>query len=311
MINHQTLIQKIQLTENVFIDILRLDLIDSEISGNKWFKLKYNIQKAKQLKHQCILTFGGAHSNHIAATAKACKDANLNSIGVIRGDLSQTESPTLVRAKENGMQICLVSREDYRKKEDPTFFDRLQKKFGDFYILPEGGNNKEGILGCMEILKPEWTYDYIFCACGTGATYAGLLASANANQMVVGINVLKGNNTMPKEVVKKLLEIDQTFTFNIYGNEKQNESIIDQHCILNTYAFSGYAKHDPPLVEFKQTFENKNGFLLDYVYTNKLFFAVNDLIQQKKINTSSNILVIHTGGLQGNVAFERRFLKSD
>jgi 1-aminocyclopropane-1-carboxylate deaminase len=311
MLSYQTLIQKAQLNEKYFIDVLRLDLIDPEISGNKWFKLKYNIQKANQLKHHCVLTFGGAHSNHIAATAKACKIYNLKSIGVIRGDLNEAASPTLIRAKENGMQILMVSRADYRKKEDPTFINELKEKFGDFYLIPEGGNNKEGILGCKEILKPEWTYDYIFCPCGTGATYAGLLASANANQIIVGINVLKGNNAMPKEVFEKLLGIDKTNTFNIKGNEAQEVISIQQHCILNKYAFSGYAKHDQMLVDFKKTFESKNGFLLDYVYTNKLFFAVNDLIQQKKINTTSKILVLHTGGLQGNTAFEKRFLKSD
>jgi len=309
MFNYQPQIQNIAQNNTQTLDVLRLDLIDPVISGNKWFKLKHNIAQAQIQNHNTVLTFGGAHSNHLAAAAKVCKDLNIKCIAVIRGETPKHLSDTLIQAQQNGMLLHFVSREDYNKKSDAIFIEKLKEKFGAFYLIPEGGNNKEGILGCMEILKPEWQYDYIICACGTGATFSGLLASAKPNEMVIGLSVLKGENKMPAEVEANLNGIFKNKNFIIKGNEVLDLPEINNHCIINAYAFSGYAKYDQKLVDFKKTFEAQQHLELDYVYTNKLFFGVYDLIAQNKLKPHSKILVIHSGGLQGNKAFEERFLK--
>lgn len=309
MFNYKPQIQNIEHNNSHALDVLRLDLIDPIVSGNKWFKLKQNINQAQLQKQTSILTFGGAHSNHIAATAKACKDLNLKSIAVIRGEKPQQLSSTLLKAQQDGMHLHFVSREEYNKKNETTFIEKLKEIFGDFFIVPEGGNNKEGILGCMEILDPSWQYDYIFCACGTGATISGMVASAKPNEIVIGISVLKGENKMPSEVEVNLNGMFNNKTFIIKGNEVLDLPEINNHCIINAYAFSGYAKYDQKLVDFKKTFEEQHNLELDYVYTNKLFFGLYDLLAQNKLKPNSKILVIHSGGLQGNKAFEERFLK--
>jgi len=306
MINYEPIITKIQF-QNFDIDVLRLDLIDPEVSGNKWFKLKKNFKKARQDEQKTVITFGGAYSNHIAATAALAKAANLNCVGVIRGEQTEILNPTLQLAKEKGMQLYFVDRETYSKKETAEFKKQLSNKFGPHYLIPEGGNNKAGILGCAEILKPEWKYDHIFCACGTGATYSGILASVKPQQKVIGISVLKGENVLVNDVSKQLNEFFPEQTFSIAGNEELEKEKIENSFITNKYCFNGYAKKDEILLEFKKSFEKEYTIPLDHVYTAKLFYAVFDLIQNKKIKQHSKILVIHSGGLQGNKGFEERY----
>ena len=154
--------------------IKRDDLIHEQISGNKWRKLKYNISEAVQQNHHTILTFGGAYSNHISATAFACKKVGLESIGIIRGEDDST-NPTLNFARENGMQLEFVSREDYRRKNEDDFLDELEQRFGRFFLVPEGGANGLGVRGCAEILSEvEEQFDIVCCSAGTGTTLAGL-----------------------------------------------------------------------------------------------------------------------------------------
>jgi 1-aminocyclopropane-1-carboxylate deaminase len=151
------------------------------------------------------------------------------------------------------------------------------------------------------------TFDYIICACGTGTTYAGLVCSAGPQQTVIGINVLKGENTLPEQTTKLIKEMNPLQTKRIMGNDALTKEIINENCITNNYCFSGYACYNKELVDYKKEFEKRCNFELDYVYTNKLFFAVSDLIGKKKFKKNSTLLLIHSGGLQGNAAFEQRY----
>jgi 1-aminocyclopropane-1-carboxylate deaminase len=311
VITYDPIIQKLNsglFTEhNLSVEVLRLDLIHPQISGNKWFKLKRNLQKAKAENFKTIITFGGAFSNHIAATAAACKLEGFHSVGIIRGEETENLNPTLLKAKENGMLLHFADRETYTRKTDKQFKNELTKIFGEHYLIPEGGNNEEGILGCTEILKPEWDHDIIFCASGTAATYAGILAGSRSDQVVVGISVLKGENTLVKDALDQLHFVFPAQKFIIHGNDALDKKVISESCITNNYCFNGYAKLDKQLIAFKNKFEKEFMIPLDYIYTNKLCYAVLDLIKQNKIKPSSKILIIHCGGLQGNRGFEERY----
>lgn len=279
MIEYKSIIN--QITYNGYrIGILRLDLIHPEISGNKWFKLKYNLEQAKKEKKDTIITFGGAFSNHIAATAMACKIAGFKSIGIIRGEESSTNNPTLSFAQQNGMELLFVNRVEYQQKNDSGYLQRLRYMYPDAYIIPEGGDNRLGQKGCEEILTKETSkYTAIFCAHGTGTTYKGIAKSLHPNQTLSVINVLK---------FEAITEAPQT-------------------TILNDYHFGGYAKHTKELLDFKIWFENTYSIPLDYVYTSKLFYAAFDLMNQNKLDKNQKILIIHCGGLQGNEGYEKRY----
>lgn len=279
MLDYKPIINEI--TYNGYtLGVLRLDLIHPEISGNKWFKLKYNLQQATLENKNTIITFGGAFSNHIAATAFACKLAGLKSIGIIRGEATSAINTTLSQAKEWGMELHFKSREDYSKKNNTNFLNELQKTYPSGYIVPEGGDNALGKKGCEEILNSETeTYSSIFCAVGTGTTFNGISKSVIASQKLFGINVLK------YDAVSTHL----------------NSSIV------NEYHFGGYAKHTPELLEFKLWFEKEYQIPLDYVYTAKLFYAVFDMIKNNKIGADEKILIVHSGGLQGNSGYEKRY----
>jgi 1-aminocyclopropane-1-carboxylate deaminase len=267
----------ISLEKGVKLSVLRLDLIHPQISGNKWFKLKYNLEEAKKQGHDTILTFGGAFSNHILATAVACQNEGLKSIGIIRGEKTSESNSTLSEAKKYGIQLQFVSREVYKRKTEREFKEELKKEFGNFYLIPEGGDNELGEKGCSEIL-PENDFNFIFCAVGTGTTFRGLQQQIKSGQKLIGVSVLKGGGEI---------------------NSDKN--------ILSGYHFGGYAKHTRELLDFKEQFERETNIPLDYVYTTKLFFAVNDLISKDQLPKGSKVLVIHSGGLQGNKGYEERY----
>jgi 1-aminocyclopropane-1-carboxylate deaminase len=264
--------------KEIAVSVLRLDLIHPQISGNKWFKLKYNLEDAGKQGHDTILTFGGAFSNHIHATAVASQNAGFKSIGVIRGEQSSEHNPTLSEAAKYGMQLHFISREDYKKKDQQDLIHQLENKFGKFYLIPEGGDNGLGEKGCSEILPKENNYDHIFCAVGTGTTFRGIARSIQTGQKLTGISVLKG-----------IGEVNN-----------------DPH-IISSYHFGGYAKHTQELLDFKKRFEEETTIPLDHVYTSKLFYGVHDLILKGMIPARSKILVIHSGGLQGNKGYEERY----
>ncbi|NOJ68261.1 1-aminocyclopropane-1-carboxylate deaminase/D-cysteine desulfhydrase [Acinetobacter indicus] len=263
------------------ISIKRLDLIHPQISGNKFFKLKYNLLAARQQGFEKVLTFGGAYSNHIAATAFASHKFGFQSLGMIRGEeLAQRPfNPTLATAQQFGMQLEFISRNAYRQKDQPDFLQRLQQQYPDFYLIPEGGTNALAVQGCREILTAEDAqFDLICCAVGTGGTFAGLIEASQQHQQLLGFSALKGDFLTH--------EVAQLTT-------KRNWRILDNYCC------GGYAKTTPELIQFIQTFEQRYNIPLEQVYTGKMLRGIFDLIDQDKIGPDQKILLIHTGGLQG------------
>lgn len=270
----------------VALYLKREDLLHPEVSGNKFRKLKYNLQEILLQNKKTILTFGGAYSNHISATAAAAKQAGLNSIGVIRGEelginLAKTleENPSLKFAASCGMAFKFLSRSEFRNKESEEISGKLKEEFGDFYALPEGGTNALAIKGCEEILTEEdKEFDIICCSVGTGGTLAGIVNSTSDNQEVLGFSALKGD-FLESEINKLTLEINW-------------ELILDYH-------FGGYAKVAPSLIDFINNFKRDTGIPLDPVYTGKMMYGIFDMIQKKIFKENTRILAIHTGGLQG------------
>ena len=279
-----SLIQQISLRNknDIQLYIKREDLIHPFISGNKYRKLQYNILEAKRLNKKALLTFGGAFSNHIAATAFAGKEGGFKTIGIIRGEELEDKvdsNPTLSFAKSCGMQFLFVSREGYRSKSSLDFNESLKTKFGEFYLIPEGGTNELAIKGCEEILNStDNQFDYI-CACvGTGGTISGLINTAKEHQRILGFPALKGD--FLKQDIRK---------FAKHENWR----------LVTDYHFGGYGKIKPELIAFINTFKNDYDIPLDPIYTGKMMFGIIDLIENGFFPKNSKILAIHTGGLQG------------
>ncbi|AWH85181.1 1-aminocyclopropane-1-carboxylate deaminase [Flavobacterium album] len=277
---------------NIRLTVKREDLLHPHISGNKFRKLKYNIIQAKEEGKTALLTFGGAFSNHIAATAAAGKEYGFETIGVIRGEELVNkigDNPTLAFAESCGMGFKFVTREAYRQKTEEAFVNELRNEFGDFYLVPEGGTNHLAVKGCEEILSAddEW-FTHICCAVGTGGTIAGIINSALPHQQVLGFPALKGAE-LQHEVA-------------IFA-KKDNWKLVDD------YHFGGYGKINTELVAFMNDFFEKTGILLDPVYTAKLFFGVIDRTNKGMFPENSNILLIHTGGLQGIGGMNRELMR--
>ncbi|MFC4097687.1 1-aminocyclopropane-1-carboxylate deaminase/D-cysteine desulfhydrase [Euzebyella saccharophila] len=262
--------------------IKREDLLHPQISGNKYRKLKYNILEAQKKRVKRLLTFGGAFSNHIAATAYAGKLYGLSTVGVIRGEelaSSWRENPTLMQAYENGMEFKFVSRQQFRLKNEPEFIEKLKSEFGAFYLLPEGGTNPLAIKGCEEIISDaDRDYDYICVAVGTGGTISGMSNAAFSHQKVLGFPALKGN-FLQEDICK----------FAPRENWK----------LIENYHFGGYAKVDENLVNFINDFKKETEIPLDPIYTGKMMYGILDMVNKGFFRENSRILAVHTGGLQG------------
>ncbi|MEQ8581921.1 MAG: pyridoxal-phosphate dependent enzyme [Marinoscillum sp.] len=267
--------------------IKRDDLIHPHIMGNKWRKLKYNILHARETHRTGIVTFGGAYSNHIAATAAACAANQLESVGIIRGDeLSPGSNPTLRFASDQGMKLRFVSRSDYRHLKENQ--DQLQMTYPDYLILPEGGTNQLAIRGCQEIWKEiDQPFDYVVTSVGTGGTMAGLLKEMSGKSKLIGISALKGN-FIHSEFKKMLQHHDIPF---------ENYELLDQ------WHFGGYGKVSDDLVAFINDTKKKINVLFDPIYTAKMYFAVTKLIETNYFPPNSKIVLIHTGGIQGIAGF--------
>lgn len=262
--------------------IKREDLNHPLVSGNKWWKLKYNLEEAMKAKCQGLLTFGGAYSNHLYATAAAANAMGLESVGIVRGEETLPLNSTLSFCKERGMRLEYISREKYRQKNDPMFIASLRKRFSDFYFIPEGGTNALAIKGVEEwaqIINKEVDFDYLCLSVGTGGTIAGLI-NAIPEKQIVGFSSLKGGSFLENEV-GKWLQGD-------YNNWKINTE----------YHFGGYGKRNLRLMDFIQQFNVQHNIPLDPVYTGKMLFGVIQMIAQQKFQPGSSILAIHTGGLQ-------------
>jgi 1-aminocyclopropane-1-carboxylate deaminase len=271
---------------DITLIIRRLDLVHPQISGNKFFKLKYNFLEAKRQGYQHILSFGGAYSNHIAATAFAAQQFGFQSVGVIRGEelADRPLNPTLATAQEFGMQLHFVSRDEYRRKQQPEYLAELARQFPEHYVIPEGGTNALAIQGCQEILKDsDAQFDVICCAVGTGGTISGLIEASHAHQQILGFSALKGS--FLKDEVAQL-------------TKKTNWNILDDYCC------GGYAKTSAALVQFIRDFEAEFSIPLEQVYTAKMLMGIFDLIEKNYFLARSKLLVIHSGGLQGrNIPF--------
>lgn len=285
-------IQKINaeiLEENgVSLFIKREDLIHPEISGNKWRKLKYNLSEAKERGCETILTFGGAFSNHIAATAAAGNKVGIATHGIIRGEEILPLNPTLQLAKNNGMEFSFISRVDYKLKSDSEVVQSIIQSIDTPFVIPEGGSNTLGVLGCEEITNSETDFDVFVSACGTGSTLAGMINGVSENQYCIGFPALK-NARFLNEEINGFLKRERT----------------NWHLELE-YHFGGYAKKQPELIEFITEFWNIHHIKLDPIYTSKAMFGLFDLIKKGKIK-NKKILFIHTGGIQGVAGFESRY----
>jgi 1-aminocyclopropane-1-carboxylate deaminase len=263
--------------------VKREDLNHPYVSGNKWWKLKYNLEEAKRLGHKTLLTFGGAYSNHIFSTAAAAHELGFESIGIIRGEETLPLNPTLSFAKSCGMRLKYITREAYRQKTTNEFMDKLHQEFGDFYLIPEGGTNAlavQGVEAFARALGEE--FDYLCCAVGTGGTLAGLVKGIPANKTILGFSVLKGGGFLKDEVEKML------------GKKAENWEI------QTAYHFGGYGKTTRLLHEFIKDQSMKNNLPLDSVYTGKLVAGIYDLIRVGYFRKGATILVVHSGGLQTN-----------
>ena len=272
--------------KEVRLFIKRIDKIHPFISGNKWFKLKYNMLELKKQNLNFILTFGGAYSNHIAATAFAAKEKGIKSIGIIRGEEYLPLNPTLRFAIDNGMKLQYVSRNNYKKKTSANFLEALKSQFGDFYLIPEGGTNELAIQGATEILDANDTQDYICCAVGTGGTIAGIINSSNDKQTVIGFPAIKGFEQLEKDIINWTNSTNFKF--------------------INDYAGGGYAKINNKLINFINEFNAIHNVPLDIIYNGKMLMGILDLVAKDYFSKGSSILVIHTGGLQGNKGMSDR-----
>ena len=272
--------------------VLRLDIMHSQINGNKWFKLKYNLVEAKERNLSTILTFGGAYSNHIYATAAAGNLFGFRTIGVIRGEENIPLNPTLQFAVAQGMELVYIDRQTYKKRHTEELQNQLKQRFGEVFIIPEGGCNLNGMRGCIEILQTVKGFNTICLACGTGTTLAGMTLSLSPEQKVIGFPILKGGDFL-KEDINNLL----TSYLNSGLPASVNSPTSWQ--LVSDYHFGGYAKVNNELKLFCQDFQAQHDIPLDYIYTGKMFYGVMDLIA-KGFFKSESLLLIHTGGLQGN-----------
>lgn len=266
--------------------IKRDDLIHPTVSGNKWRKLKYNLLDAQASGKGAVLTFGGAYSNHLYATAAAGNASGLKSIGIVRGlELEGKENDTLQFCREQGMQLHFVSREEYRQRHFEEYLDEIAARFRNPYLIPEGGTTGLALKGVAEMtLEIEEQLgaipDFIATAAGTGGTAAGIL-SAGAN--VLAFPALKGGDFLKEDIYRLL-------------NECAHPGILT---LLTDYHFGGYAKWNSELLAFMQGFRAEFDVQLEQVYTAKMFYGLFDLIQNGFFKAGTKIVAVHTGGLQG------------
>jgi len=273
----------------VKVFVKRFDLLHPYISGNKWWKLKYNFIEAREQNKDKILTFGGAFSNHIAAAACLGRDYEWKTVGIIRGEEHLPLNPVLRFAKECGMKLHYVDRETYRLKATNEFLSFLSKQFGDFFLIPEGGANAFGVEGCKEMINEMGIdFDYVCCDCGTGTTLAGLALSLKEHQQAIGIPVLQGAEFLEEKI--KELQNKYIRTFNDRALRNNLKLFYDYH-------FGGFAKSTDELDSFVNNFNQSHSIKLEYIYSGKLFYAIFDLIRKGYIKENSTIIILHTGGI--------------
>lgn len=283
---------------NIRLLIKRDDLIDSQVSGNKWRKLKFNILQCQQYKNEGILTFGGAYSNHLVATASACKKAGLKSVGVVRGDeLTPESNETLSSCKDLGMHLHFISREEYHLRAERFYHEELLQEFPNLHVVPEGGANYWGMIGCQELIREiTLPFDRLIVAQGTTTTSCGVLLGLQNEQKLSVVPALKGFEAKP--------EMMRLFGKSGIDSETTEQLLEKTEC-LDQFHFGGYAKYDEVLLNFIREFYQKHEIKLDPVYTGKAMFALFDQIKNGHY-ANETIVFLHTGGLQGVKGIEKK-----
>jgi len=287
---------------SIQVNTLRLDLIHTIISGNKWYKLKYYLAEAKALKAKVIASFGGPYSNHLVALAYAAKLSGLKSIGYVRSNEGEPITPSLQEALNYGMELIHIGRTQFQSKKNELIALNA-KNISETYFVDEGGYGILGAKGASTIIS-DWEsrktnaddknqmhdYDYIVCAVGTGTMIAGIINAAKNNQIIIGISVLKNKGTINDEII------------NLIENKKRNFTL------LHEFHQGGYAKTTPEQINFMNHLWDHTKMPTDIVYTGKVFYAVAQLLKQAYFKPGSKVLIIHSGGLQGNRSLEKGVL---
>ena len=279
--------------KNIEIFMLRLDEIHPVISGNKIFKLYYFLEEAKKTSHKTVITFGGAYSNHLAATAFACKKMGLKSIGFVRGEKPKVLSSTLLFCIEQEMQLEFINRASFKKIKENPFLFSLREKHGEHILIPEGGFSIMGAEGAALIAQffKDQSFTHVCLAVGTATTFAGIINGSENATEIIGFSVLKNLNDIKERLSELKVNAGREFSF------------------INDYHFGGYAKRTSDLISFMNDFYTQHAIPLDFVYTGKMMYGVFDLIKKNYFPRNSKILCIHTGGLQGNKSLHAGTLK--
>lgn len=275
---------------DVILNVLRLDLVHPLLHGNKWFKLKYNVQYALDRQFPAILSFGGAYSNHLYALAAAGKYFGLRTIGLVRGELVEPLNPVLAFARQQGMELIAVNRSQYRRKTEPEFIAALHRQYGEHYLIPEGGSNELAVTGCAEIADLiQWqsgrTSRFVALACGTGTTLAG---------------IVRGLDNSPRRIVPAVLGIGVVKAPGYLASAVQQWLPVRsgvRWSILEDYHGGGYAKQPDALRGFIREFAQISSVPLEPVYTGKLLQGLFDQIRRGLIAPGSEVIALHTGGI--------------
>ncbi len=281
---------------NIQAFLRRDDLASSHYPGNKFYKLFYNLAEVINLGHRQVVTFGGAYSNHIHALAIMGKQYNIATVGIIRGHKPEYLSPTLKDAQANGMQLIFLEKQRYKVKELSTIENQWSKKVGDYYLLPEGGDNEKGILGCEAIghaitehfVLETHPNDVVCCAVGTGTTMTGIINALPNHTPCLGFSALKGEDTLSANINVQL----------------KKRSCHNQHWqVISDYHHGGYAKVTPELLNFMRQLEVDNNLLLEPVYSAKMLWGIEDLAKQGFWPSGTRLIIVHGGGVQGRRGF--------
>lgn len=274
--------------KGIKVFIKRDDMIHPIISGNKWRKLKYPLQQARALGKNHLITFGGAFSNHLLATAAAAARFGFKATGIVRGE--EVQNDTLFLCRLHGMQLIFTDRDSYRDK--PALFAKFFADDKDAFFIDEGGASPEAAQGCSELVTelPQ-TYDHIFCACGTGTTAAGIINGITQQQLSTHFNAIPvfKNGGFIRDEIDRYLTFPASYTLH------------------TDYHFGGYGKTTPELIDFIKQFVAETGILIEPVYTGKMLFALYDLAAKDHFAPGSSILAIHSGGIWGLLGMKNKF----
>ena len=270
----------------VTLHVLRLDLLHQPAGGNKFFKLKYNIEEMKKRGLKKLLTFGGAFSNHILATSAAGKENRIETLGIIRGEeLNEHSNVVLQSACANGMRLYFVTREEYRTRYREEYHRQLKERFGNFHLLPEGGSNSLAVKGCSEIIALiNKDFDFICVPVGTGATLAGIACALSKKQQALGFVALANAKFLDEEVDRFIKEYS--------GKDAVNAKLI------HDFHFGRYARSTDELEKFMQRFKEENNIPLEATYSGKMMYGIFEMLKGGYFVSGEKIIAVHTGGLQ-------------